>query len=159
MIDLGIRATALGAGLLLALAGVAGIHHHGYAQGYAKRSAEEAPRTEARQEVVIQRQSDVIEDNQAKDDKANKVDHETQIKLDRAVADRNRAVSAASGLRDELAAVRSDAVSETATRARLAAEVATLADVFGECSTRRREVAAEADRLSIQVTGLLELAP
>lgn len=159
MIDLGLRAAALGAGVLLVLAAVAGIHHHGFEEGYAKRSAEEAPKTEARQNAVINRQSEVIADNQAKDDKAEKVDHETQDRLARAVADRNRAQSAAAGLRDELDRVRADAMSETATRSRLAAEVSTLADVFSECSRRRSEVAEVADGLSIQVSGLLELTP
>lgn len=134
-------------------------HYLGYEEGYDVRAAQEAQRSQARQGVVIDRQAEVISVNQSKDDKAQKVDHETQDRLVAAVADRDRSRAAVAGLRNELDRVRADAMSETATRSRLAAEVATLADVFSECSRRRSEVAEEADRLSIQVSGLLELVP
>lgn len=146
-----------GIGSLLIALSIA--HYLGYEEGYDVRAAEEAKRSQARQGVVIDRHAEVISVNQSKDDKAQKVDHETQDRLVAAVADRDRSRAAVAGLRNELDRVRADAMSETATGSRLAAEVATLTDVFSECSARRREVSAVADELSIQVTGLLELAP
>lgn len=146
-----------GIGSLLIALSIA--HYLGYEEGYDVRAAEEAKRSQARQGVVIDRHAEVISVNQSKDDKAQKVDHETQDRLVAAIADRDRSRAAVTGLRDELDRVRADAMSETATRSRLAAEVTALSDVFSECIRRRSEVAEEADRLSIQVSGLLELVP
>ena len=146
-----------GIGSLLIAISIA--HYLGYEEGYGVRASEEAGKTIARQSVVIERTAGVIESNQAMDDKAAKVDRETQNQLARAVADRDRSRVAVAGLRDDLDRVRADAMSEATTRARLAAEVATLTDVFSECSRRRSEVAEETDRLSIQVSGLLLLLP
>lgn len=145
-----------GLGSLLIALSIA--HYLGYEEGYDVRAAEEAQRSQAKQAVVIDRQAEVIGVNQSKDDKAQKVDHETQDRLVAAVADRDRSRAAVAGLRNELDRVRADAMSETATRSRLAAEVSALSDVFSECSRRRSEVAEEADRLSIQVSGLLFLS-
>lgn len=159
MIDLSLRiGLMLGATAFIG-AGVLEFGHHeravGRQQVQAKWDAEKA----SRQAVVITRQAEVIHENAAKDHLAEKVDNHVQDQLKTALADRDRAVRAASSLRDELAAVRADAMSETTTRARLAQELAATTDVFGECSQRYTEVASEVDRLSIQVSGLLTLVP
>ena len=159
MIDLSLRiGLMLGATAMIG-AGVLEFGHHersvGRQEVQSKWDAEKA----SRQTVVITRQADVIQQNAAKDHLAEKVDNHAQDQLKTALADRDRAVRAASSLRDELAAVRADAMSETTTRARLAAELAATADSFGECSTRYSALAEQSDRLSIQVSGLLALAP
>lgn len=145
-----------GIGSLLIALSIA--HYLGYEEGYGVRASEEAGKTIARQSVVIERTASVIESNQAMDDKAAKVDRETQNQLARAVADRDRSRVAVAGLRDDLDRVRADAMSETATRSRLAAEVATLTDSLSECSVRYSAVAEQSDQLSIQLSGLLALA-
>jgi hypothetical protein len=113
----------------------------------------------AQKDVVIQSQASTIATNQAQDAKAQKVDIDVKVKnqtVDGAVA---RLVSERDSLRDTLARVRADAMSEGATRARLAAELATASDSLGECSGRYSALAESHDRLSVQVTGLLELVP
>lgn len=159
MVDIGLRlAVVVGVSSVIGAA-VLAYGHHRYEEGrHDVQLAWDADKA-GRQSAVIERQAQVINENAAMDRKAAEVDHETQNRLALVAADRNRAVSAAAGLRDELDRVRADAMSEAATRAGLAAEVATLADVFSECSARRREVSAVADELSVQVTGLLELLP
>lgn len=145
-----------GIGSLLIALSIA--HYLGYEEGYDVRAAEEAKRSQARQGVVIDRHAEVISVNQSKDDKAQKVDHETQDRLVAAVADRDRSRAAVAGLRNELDRVRTDAMSETATRSRLAAEVAAATNSLSECSVRYSAVAEQSDQLSIQLSGLLALA-
>ena len=144
-----------GIGSLLIALSIA--HYLGYEEGYDVRAAEEAKRSQARQGVVIDRHAEVISVNQSKDDKAQKVDHETQDRLVAAVADRDRSRAAVAGLRNELDRVRTDAMSETATRSRLAAEVSAATNSLSECSGRYSALADQSDQLSIQVSGLLEL--
>lgn len=146
-----------GLGSLLVALSIA--HYLGYEEGYDVRAAEEAQRSQARQAVVIDRQAEVISVNQSKDEKAQKVDHETQDRLVAAVADRDRSRAAVAGLRNELDRVRADAMSETATRSRLAAEVSAATNSLSECSGRYSALADQSDQLSIQVSGLLDLVP
>lgn len=159
MLDISLKTAAWLGGGLLVLAAVAGIHHQGFQEGYAKRSSEEALRTEARQDVVIAKQASVIATNQAEDNKAHEVDQHAQAQFKAALADRDHALSALAGLRDELDAVRADAMSQTTTRAQLAAELAAASDGLSECSARYTALAGGFDSLSVQVTGLLALAP
>ena len=159
MIDLSLRLAAMLGATALIGAGVLEFGHHERAVGRQEVQAKWDDERASRQAVVITRQADVIATNQAEDKKAAKVDNHAQNQLKAAMADRDRAVRAAAGLRDELNAVRADAMSETATRARLAAEVAAAADSLGECSTRYSALAEQSDRLSIQVSGLLALVP
>ena len=144
-----------GLGSLLVALSIA--HYLGYEEGYDLRAAEEAQRSQARQAVVIDRHAEVISVNQSKDDKAQKVDHETQDRLVAAVADRDRSRAAVAGLRNELDRVRADAMSETATGSRLSAEVTAATNSLSECSGRYSALADQSDQLSIQVRGLLEL--
>lgn len=111
------------------------------------------------QAVVVQKQADVISTNQARTEKANKVDSHAQeqtrilaVSVDLTAAERD-------GLLDQLAAVRADALSAATTRARLAAEASAAADGLGECSSRYSTLAGERDELAIQVGGLLDLLP
>ena len=111
----------------------------------------------ARKDVVIQRQTAVAAINNQQAQKAQKVDDETQEQLAAAqlAADRLRASNRS--LLGTVDSIRADALSEATSRARLVAQNTALADVFSECSGRRETVAEEADRLAIQVSGLLDL--
>lgn len=113
----------------------------------------------AQKDVVIQSQASTIATNQAKDAKAQKVDTDVKAKNQTVDSSVSRLVAERDGLRDTLARVRADAMSEGTTSARLAAELAAATDSFGECSGRYSALAESHDRLSVQVTGLLELVP
>jgi len=110
-------------------------------------------------DVVIKSQASTIATNQAKDAKAQKVDADVKAKYQTVDSSVSRVVAERDSLRDTLARVRADAMSEATTRSRLAAELAAAADSFSECSGRYSALAESHDRLSIQVTGLLELDP
>ena len=111
------------------------------------------------QRVVIQSMATTAATNQAQDAKAKKVDTDVKAKNQTVDSSVSRLVAERDGLRDTLARVRADAMSEGTTRTRLAAELAAATDSFSECSGRYSALAESHDRLSIQVTGLLELAP
>lgn len=113
----------------------------------------------AQKDVVIHAQASTIATKQAQDAKAQKVDTDVKAKNQTVDSSVSRLVAERDGLRDTLARVRADAMSEGTTRARLAAELATATDSFSECSGRYSALAESHDRLSIQVTGLLELVP
>lgn len=151
MIDLGIK-VALGVGVAsVALAGYLAFARHQQGIGKAQVTAE-------RQSVVVAKQADVIKENNAKDLKADKVDEHAQAQLTVVAAQRDRAVTAVAGLRDALDRLRADALREETTRASLAAQATAAADGLDECSARYSAVAGERDELSVQVSGLLELA-
>lgn len=157
MIDLSLRLAVL-VGCSFAVGGlVLEFGHHERNVGRSEIQAKWDAEKTATQTVVIRRAADVATINQQQDAKATKVDTHVQDQLKIVVADRDRAVSANAGLRDEISRVRADAMSSETTRSRLASEVATLTDVFSECSARRAEVSAVADDLSVQVSGLLAL--
>lgn len=159
MIDLSLR-VLLCAGLSAALGGaVLAFGHHERDVGRAEVRRESARDQQQRQTVVIKRQADVLATEHVQADKAQEVDTHVQTQLAAAAADRDRARSALAGLRDELARVRADALSGAATGASLAAQAAAAADSLSECSSRYTAVAGERDELSIQVAGLLALAP
>jgi hypothetical protein len=109
------------------------------------------------QGVVEKKQAQVIAINQAKDNKADKVDSHVQEQIKIVAGAAARAAAERDGLRDALARVRADAMSEVTTRARLAAEATAAANGLGECSSRYTALARERDDLSIQVDGLLDL--
>lgn len=157
MIDLSLRLATL-VGCSLAIGGlVMEFGHHERNVGRSEIQAKWDAEKQATQTVVIRRAADVATINQQQDEKALKVDTHVQDQLKIVAAARDRAVSANAGLRDEISRVRADAMSETATRARLAAELAATADSLGECSGRYSAVAESSDRLSVQVSGLLAL--
>ena len=159
MIDISLRIAAM-LGACAAIGGaVIEFGHHERAIGRQEVQAKWDAEKLATQSVVIRRAADVATIDQQQDEKASKVDTHVQEQLKIVAADRDRAVSAAAGLRAQLSAVRADAMSETATRSRLAAELATTTDSLGECSGRYSEVAEQSDRLSVQVSGLIQLAP
>jgi len=159
MIDLSLR-MAVCVGLAAAMGGaVLEFGHHERNVGRAEVHAQWDKDKAGRDKAVIQAQGHTIATNQAKDAKAQKVDIDVKSKnqtVDGAVA---RLVSERDSLRDRLARVRADAMSEGPTRSLLAAELAAAADSFSECSGRYSALAESHDRLSVQVTGLLELVP
>ncbi len=142
-----------GGGVLLLLACVS--HYIGFEAGYAKRAGEEAARDSSRKDVVIEQERAVVEHERARRQVLHGVDVETQTRISVLSADRDRARSAVAGLRDELAAVRANAWSQEATVAGLADQLGTATNSLAECSERYTAVAAEHDRLAIQVAGLL----
>lgn len=151
-------ALLVASGVLLAIA-VASYGHQRFEDGQASVQQRWDAEKLASSKTIIRAQAEVATVERTQAAKAEKVDTHVQTQLAAVAADRDRAVRAAAGLRDELASVRADAMSGTATSARLAAQVATLADVLGECGERRAEVARQADELAVQVGGLLALLP
>ena len=113
----------------------------------------------SQQRVVIQSMATTAATNLAQDAKAKKVDTDVKAKNQTVDSSVSRLVAERDGLRDTLARVRADAMSDGTTRARLVAELATATDSLSECSGRYSALAESHDRLSVQVTGLLELAP
>lgn len=109
------------------------------------------------QKAVIQSQARTIAINQAEDAKAIKVDTHANEQNQSVDLDVARAVAERDRLRDTLARVRADAMSEATTRARLSAELAAASDSLSECSRSYSALADQSDRLSIQVSGLLDL--
>lgn len=159
MMDLGLR-LALCAGLAAALCGaVLGFGHHERNVGRDEVRADWDKDKADRTLVVIQAVATTNATNQAQDAKAKKVDTDVKAKNQTVDSSVSRLVAERDGLRDTLARVRADAMSEGTTRTRLAAELAAATDSFSECSGRYSALAESHDRLSIQVTGLLELAP
>lgn len=142
-----------GGGVLLLLACVS--HYIGFEAGYAKRAGEEATRDSARKDVVVESGAAVLKHERARRQVLHEVDRETQNKLDLLAADRERARAAVSGLRQQLDRVRADAMSSEATIAGLADQLSAATNGLSECSERYSAVAAEHDRLAIQVAGLL----
>lgn len=159
MIDIGLR-LGLCVGLVAALGGaLLAFGHHERNVGRAEVRAEWAKDKARRDQVVIQAQARTLATNQAQDAKAEKVDIDVKAKNQTVDSSVSRLVAERDGLRNTLARVRADAMSEGTTRARLAEELAAATDSFGECSGLYSALAESHDRLSIQVTGLLELVP
>jgi len=136
-----------------------GYDHHQQGIGASRVQAQWNAERLAQKNVVIQAQATTNATNQAQDAKAQKVDTDVKAKNQTVDSSVSRLVAERDGLRDTLARVRADAMSEGTTRTRLAAELAAATDSFSECSGRYSALAESHDRLSIQVTGLLELAP
>ena len=63
------------------------------------------------------------------------------------------------GLRQQLAAVRADAVPQAAADPGEPAQARALADSLSECSERYSAVAGERDELAVQLGGLIDLLP
>ncbi|MGC3944583.1 MAG: hypothetical protein QM762_08700 [Chryseolinea sp.] len=138
---------------------LAAVWSQGDRHGAARVQAAWGRAQNAQQAVVVKKQVDVIATNQAEDTKADKVDTHVQEQIRIVAGSAARAAAERDSLRDQLARVRADAMSEATTRARLAAEAAAAADGLSECGSRYSAVASERDGLSVQVAGLLDLAP
>lgn len=159
MIDLSLR-LAVCVGLAAALGGaVLAFGHHERDIGRTEVRAEWNAEKVRQQRVAIQSMATTAATNLAQDAKAKKVDTDVKAKNQTVDSSVSRLLAERDGLRDTLARVRADAMSEGTTRTRLAEELAAATDSFSECSGRYSALAESHDRLSIQVTGLLELAP
>lgn len=130
---------------------------HGHYSGYAERVAEEFKDTSKRQDVVITRQAEVIAVNQAKDDKAEKVEAHAQAARKDLAPDLARAVAERDRLRDALDQLRADTLSQGAADPDLPAKARAVADSLSECSASYTALAGERDELAIQVDWLLKV--
>lgn len=155
-------ALMLGGAVALALAGfAAGWTANGWRLGaeLSKQDAQTAKAAQGRTERVLQRTDEVRATEATQRLKADHVDQKTQSAQSVVRVTADAGADELRRLRDDLARVRRDAVSEAATRAGLAAQVASLSDSLGECSGRYQAMARERDDLAVQVSGLLELLP
>lgn len=159
MIDTTIKAALCAGAVLTVTAGVAWFSHHEREIGRAEVRAEWEKAKAAQNGVVLTRAADVATINQQQAAKTEEVDNHAQAQIAIIVADRDRAVSSVTSLRNTLDRVRADAMSGASDRARLAAQIAAASNGLGECSSRYSAVAESLDRLSVQVSGLLELVP
>lgn len=124
-----------------------------------KRDTQAAKAAQGRTERVLQRTDEVRATEATQQAKADHVDQQTQAAQSVVRVASDAGADELRRLRDDLAAVRRNALSEAATRAGLAAQVSAAADSLSECSGRYQALARERDDLAVQVAGLLEMLP
>lgn len=97
-------------------------------------------------------------EDQAKVAANEKVDHDTQARINEATAAARGAQRAAASLRDEIARLNARPAPADPAAAGLAAEASVARELLGACSTEYHWLAGEAEGLRVQVAGLQDWA-
>lgn len=113
-----------------------------------------------RRHAELMQQAEVDARAKEQDMQANveRIAHESENKTAQFVAQSAAANRAANGLRNEIARRNARPAPACPEAAAVAVEAGAARNILGECSERYRTVASEADRLSVQVSGLQDYA-